>query len=216
MIEKFKNLKNKIGHKVKTVAVSKRSSVEEVLKVYTSNHKDFGENRVKDLISKYNELPKDINWHMIGHLQTNKVKKVVPIVSLIHSIDSIKLLKIVNKESKKINKVTNCLIQINISQESTKYGFDNNEIDFLNKSFLKDYENIKIRGLMGMASFSNEENIVKSEFENLNKIYNNVKNSIDDINILSMGMSNDYKLALEAGSNMVRIGSKIFGARNYQ
>ena len=198
------------------VAVSKTKPIEEIEKIYDLGHRDFGENKVQELEHKYHNLPKDINWHMIGHLQTNKVKKVVPIVSLIHSIDSIKLLKIVNKESKKINKVTNCLIQINISQESTKYGFDNNEIDFLNKSFLKEYENIKIRGLMGMASFSNEENIVKSEFENLNKIYNNVKNSIDDIDILSMGMSNDYKLALEAGSNMVRIGSKIFGARNYQ
>ena len=198
------------------VAVSKTKPIKEIQKIYDLGHRDFGENKVQELEHKYHNLPKDINWHMIGHLQTNKVKKVVPIVSLIHSIDSIKLLKIVNKESKKINKVTNCLIQINISQENTKYGFDTNEIDFLNKSFLKDYENIKIRGLMGMASFSNEENIVKSEFENLNKIYNNVKNSIDDINILSMGMSNDYKLALEAGSNMVRIGSKIFGARNYQ
>jgi len=198
------------------VAVSKTKPIKEIQKIYDLGHRDFGENKVQELEHKYHNLPKDINWHMIGHLQTNKVKKVVPIVSLIHSIDSIKLLKIVNKESKKINKVTNCLIQINISQENTKYGFDTNEIDFLNKSFLKDYENIKIRGLMGMASFSNEENIVKSEFENLNKIYNNVKSSIDDINILSMGMSNDYKLALEAGSNMVRIGSKIFGARNYQ
>ncbi len=198
------------------VAVSKTKPIKEIQKIYDLGHRDFGENKVQELEHKYHNLPKDINWHMIGHLQTNKVKKVVPIVSLIHSIDSIKLLKIVNKESKKINKVTNCLIQINISQENTKYGFDTNEIDFINKSFLKEYENIKIRGLMGMASFSNEENIVKSEFENLNKIYNNVKNSIDDIEILSMGMSNDYKLALEAGSNMVRIGSKIFGARNYQ
>ena len=197
------------------VAVSKTKPIKEIQKIYDLGHRDFGENKVQELEHKYHNLPKDINWHMIGHLQTNKVKKVVPIVSLIHSIDSIKLLKIVNKESKKINKVTNCLIQINISKESTKYGFDNNEIDFLNKSFLKGYENIKIRGLMGMASFSNDENIVKSEFENLNKIYNNIKNSIDDIDILSMGMSNDYKLALEAGSNMVRIGSKIFGARNY-
>ena len=213
---KAKDLLNLERNDITLVAVSKTKPIEEIKKKYNEGFINFGENRVNELVQKFNLLPKDINWHMIGHLQTNKVKKVVPIVSLIHSIDTIKLLKIVNKESKKINKVTNCLIQINISQESTKYGFDNNEIDFLNKSFLKDYKNIKIRGLMGMASFSNEENIVKSEFENLNKIYNNVKNSIDDINILSMGMSNDYKLALEAGSNMVRIGSKIFGARNYQ
>ena len=198
------------------VAVSKTKPIEEIQKIYDLGHRDFGENKVQELEHKYHNLPKDINWHMIGHLQSNKVKKVVPIVSLIHSIDSLKLLKVVNKESKKINKVTNCLIQINISKENTKFGFNEGEIDFLDKSFLKDYQNIKIIGLMGMASFSNDEILVKSEFENLYKIYSNMKNSIRDLNILSMGMSNDYKLAVDAGSNMVRIGSKIFGARNYQ
>ena len=198
------------------VAVSKTKPIEEIQKIYDLGHRDFGENKVQELEHKYHNLPKDINWHMIGHLQSNKVKKVVPIVSLIHSIDSLKLLKVVNKESKKINKVTNCLIQINISKESTKFGFNEGEIDFLDKSFLKDYQNIKIIGLMGMASFSNDEILVKSEFENLYKIYSNMKNSIGDLNILSMGMSSDYKLAVDAGSNMVRIGSKIFGARNYQ
>ncbi len=198
------------------VAVSKTKPIEEIQKIYDLGHRDFGENKVQELEHKYHNLPKDINWHMIGHLQSNKVKKVVPIVSLIHSIDSLKLLKVVNKESKKINKVTNCLIQINISKESTKFGFNEGEIDFLDKSFLKDYQNIKIIGLMGMASFSNDEILVKSEFENLYKIYSNMKNSIGDLSILSMGMSSDYKLAVDAGSNMVRIGSKIFGARNYQ
>ena len=198
------------------VAVSKTKPIEEIRKIYDLGHRDFGENKVQELEHKYHNLPKDINWHMIGHLQSNKVKKVVPIVSLIHSIDSLKLLKVVNKESKKINKVTNCLIQINISKESTKFGFNEGEIDFLDKSFLKDYQNIKIIGLMGMASFSNDEILVKSEFENLYKIYSNMKNSIGDLSILSMGMSSDYKLAVDAGSNMVRIGSKIFGARNYQ
>ena len=198
------------------VAVSKTKPIEEIQKIYDLGHRDFGENKVQELEHKYHNLPKDINWHMIGHLQSNKVKKVVPIVSLIHSIDSLKLLKVVNKESKKINKVTNCLMQINISKESTKFGFNEGEIDFLDKSFLKDYQNIKIIGLMGMASFSNDEILVKSEFENLYKIYSNMKNSIGDLSILSMGMSSDYKLAVDAGSNMVRIGSKIFGARNYQ
>ena len=197
------------------VAVSKTKPIEEIRKIYDLGHRDFGENKVQELEHKYHNLPKDINWHMIGHLQSNKVKKVVPIVSLIHSIDSLKLLKVVNKESKKINKVTNCLIQINISKESTKFGFNEGEIDFLDKSFLKDYQNIKIIGLMGMASFSNDEILVKSEFENLYKIYSNMKNSIGDLSILSMGMSSDYKLAVDAGSNMVRIGSKIFGKRNY-
>jgi pyridoxal phosphate enzyme (YggS family) len=152
---------------------------------------------------------------MIGHLQTNKVKKVVPLVSLIHSVDSLKLLKTINKESIKINKVTDCLIQINISNEDSKYGFKVDEIDFLNKNYLNDYQNIKIRGLMGMASFSNEINSIKKEFILLKRIFDELKKKLPDFNILSMGMSNDYKIALKTGSNMIRIGSKIFGSRNY-
>ena len=197
------------------IAVSKTKPVEDIKKIYNLGHKDFGENKVQELELKFNSLPKDINWHMIGHLQTNKVKKVVPLVSLIHSVDSLKLLKTINKESIKINKVTDCLIQINISNEDSKYGFKVDEIDFLNKNYLNDYQNIKIRGLMGMASFSNEINSIKKEFIFLKRIFDELKKKLSDFNILSMGMSNDYKIALEAGSNMIRIGSKIFGSRNY-
>jgi pyridoxal phosphate enzyme (YggS family) len=152
---------------------------------------------------------------MIGHLQTNKVKKVVPLVSLIHSVDSLKLLKTINKESKKINKITDCLIQINISNEDSKYGFSEDQLDFLNINFLNEYQNIRIRGLMGMASFSSDKNIVEKEFNFLKGIFNELKKELTDFDILSMGMSNDYEIALEAGSNMIRIGSKIFGSRNY-
>ena len=198
------------------IAVSKTKPKEDIEKIYNLGHRDFGENKVQELEYKYNNLPQDINWHMIGHLQSNKVRKVIPIVSLIHSVDSLKLLKVINKESKKFDKVTNCLIQVNISKESSKYGFEDREIDFLNQETINEYKNIKFKGLMGMASFTKDESIIKNEFNNLKNIYDNIRKEIDDFNILSMGMSNDYKIALESGSNMIRVGSKIFGKRNYQ
>lgn len=198
------------------VAVSKTKPKEDIEKVYNLGHRDFGENKVQELEYKFNNLPQDINWHMIGHLQSNKVRKVIPIVSLIHSVDSLKLLKVINKESKKFDKVTNCLIQVNISKESSKYGFEDRELDFLNQETINEYKNIKFKGLMGMASFTNDESIIKNEFNNLKNIYDNIRKEIDDFNILSMGMSNDYKIALQSGSNMIRVGSKIFGKRNYQ
>ena len=198
------------------VAVSKTKPKEDIEKIYNLGHRDFGENKVQELEYKYNNLPQDINWHMIGHLQSNKVRKVIPIVSLIHSVDSLKLLKVINKESKKFNKVTNCLIQVNISKENSKYGFKESELGFLNQESMSEYQNIKFKGLMGMASFTDSESIIKNEFNNLKNIYNNIRKEIDDFNILSMGMSNDYKIAIESGSNMIRVGSKIFGKRNYQ
>jgi len=197
------------------VAVSKTKPNTDIKKIYDLGHKDFGENKVQELEIKYKNLPKDINWHMIGHLQTNKVKKIVPFVSLIHSIDSIKLLKVIDKESKKINKITNCLIQVNISSENSKYGFKFEELNFLNLEFLKDFKNIKIKGLMGMASYSSNELSIKKEFNLLNRKYIDLKNVLSSFDTLSMGMSNDYKLALNEGSNMIRVGSKIFGERNY-
>ena len=198
------------------VAVSKTKPKEDIEKIYNLGHRDFGENKVQELEYKYNNLPQDINWHMIGHLQSNKVRKVIPIVSLIHSVDSLKLLKVINKESKKFDKVTNCLIQVNISKESSKYGFKESELGFLNQESMSEYQNIKFKGLMGMASFTDKESIIKNEFNNLKNIYNNIRKEIDDFNILSMGMSNDYKIALVSGSNMIRVGSKLFGKRNYQ
>ena len=198
------------------VAVSKTKPKEDIEKIYNLGHRDFGENKVQELEFKYHNLPKDINWHMIGHLQSNKVRKVIPLVNLIHSVDSLKLLKVINKESKKFDRVTNCLIQVNISKEISKYGFEESELDFLNQESMNEYKNIKFKGLMGMASFTNDENVIKNEFNNLKNIYNNIRKESDDFNILSMGMSNDYKIALKSGSNMIRVGSKIFGKRNYQ
>lgn len=197
------------------VAVSKTKPTEDILKIYNLGHKDFGENKVQELEIKHKILPKDINWHMIGHLQTNKVKKIVPFISLIHSVDSIKLLKVINKESKKINKITKCLIQVNISNEKNKYGFKFSDLNFLNSDFLKDYKNIEIMGLMGMASYSSNKLNIQKEFNSLNEKYMNLKDNISSFSILSMGMSNDYELALIEGSNMIRVGSKIFGERNY-
>lgn len=197
------------------VAVSKTKPIEEITKIYDLGHRNFGENKVQELEFKYESLPKDIKWHMIGHLQSNKVKKVIPIVSLIHSVDSLKLLKTINKESKKIDKTMDCLIQVNISNENSKFGFIKKELEFLNQDFLNDFKYIKIRGLMGMASFTNNEKQIRKEFKYLKEIFDDFNTSLDDFNILSMGMSNDYNIALEYGSNMVRIGSKIFGKRNY-
>ena len=197
------------------VAVSKTKPTEDILKIYNLGHKDFGENKVQELEIKHSILPKDINWHMIGHLQTNKVKKIVPFISLIHSVDSIKLLKVINKESKKINKITKCLIQVNISNEENKYGFKFSDLNFLNSDFLNDYKNIEIIGLMGMASYSSNKLNIQKEFNSLNDKYMNLKNDLSSFSILSMGMSNDYELALSEGSNMIRVGSKIFGERNY-
>ena len=199
------------------VAVSKTKPVDDIEKIYNLGHKEFGENKVQELLEKYDKLPKDIKWHMIGHLQTNKIKKVIPIISLIHSVDSLKLLKKINNEAIKINKVISCLLQINISNENNKYGFTRDQIrEIFNNQVLKDFKFIKIKGLMGMASFTENKNQIRIEFNNLKKIFDELKIKYPELKIISMGMSGDYKIAIEEGSNMIRIGSKIFGKRNYQ
>ena len=199
------------------VAVSKTKPVDDIEKIYNLGHKEFGENKVQELLEKYNKLPKDIKWHMIGHLQTNKIKKVIPIISLIHSVDSLKLLKKINNEAIKINKVISCLLQINISNENNKYGFSIDQIrEIFNNETLKDFKFIRIKGLMGMASFTEYKNQIRIEFNNLKKIFDELKIKYPELKIISMGMSGDYKIAIEEGSNMIRIGSKIFGKRNYQ
>ncbi len=199
------------------VAVSKTKPVDDIEKIYNLGHKEFGENKVQELLEKYDKLPKDIKWHMIGHLQTNKIKKVIPIISLIHSVDSLKLLKKINNEAIKINKVISCLLQINISNENNKYGFSIDQIrEIFNNEILKDFKFIRIKGLMGMASFTENKNQIRNEFNNLKKIFDELKIKYPELKIISMGMSGDYKIAIEEGSNMIRIGSKIFGKRNYQ
>lgn len=203
------------------VAVSKTKPEKSIKELYDFGYRHFGENKVQELIIKNKNLPKDIHWHMIGHLQTNKVKMVVPFVYLIHSVDSLKVLSKINKESEKIGKKTNCLIQINISNEESKYGFSINEIkEIIINNNLNNFNSIVIKGLMGMASFSDDKLLIKNEFKNLKNLYELIKNNFEsnyniDFDTLSMGMSNDYAIALNEGSNMVRIGSLLFGKRNY-
>ena len=204
------------------VAVSKTKPEKSIKELYDFGYRHFGENKVQELVIKNKNLPKDIHWHMIGHLQTNKVKMVVPFVYLIHSVDSLKVFSKINKESEKIGKKTNCLIQINISNEESKYGFSINEIKkIIINNDLNNFNSIVIKGLMGMASFSDDKLLIKNEFKNLKNLYKLIKNNFEsnnnniDFDTLSMGMSNDYEIALNEGSNMVRIGSLLFGKRNY-
>jgi pyridoxal phosphate enzyme (YggS family) len=210
MIEGFRNLRNKNGDNVKTIAVSKRSTIEEILSVYNLNHKDFGENRVQDLIVKHNKLPKDIHWHMIGHLQRNKVKDIIEFIHLIHSVDSLRLLEQINNESIKKKIKTDILIQVKISKDVSKYGFLTNELDNVFKNYLSNkYRNINILGLMGMATFTDNISQVESEFSLLSSLYNKYS-KMTNLKYLSMGMSGDYLLALKYNSNMIRLGSAIF------
>ena len=210
MIEGFRNLRNENGDNVKTIAVSKRSTIEEILSVYNLNHKDFGENRVQDLIVKHNKLPKDIHWHMIGHLQRNKVKDIIEFIHLIHSVDSLRLLDQINNESIKKKLKTDILIQVKISKDVSKYGFLTNELDSVFKNYLSNkYRNINILGLMGMATFTDNISQIESEFSLLSSLYNKYS-KMTNLKYLSMGMSGDYLLALKYNSNMIRLGSAIF------
>lgn len=206
----LKSIKDEIDKKVKIVVVSKTRSEKEILDIYKEGHKNFGENKVQEILEKYEKLPKDIRWHFIGHLQTNKVKYLIPFISLIHSVDSLKLLKEINKKAKAKNKVIDCLIQIKIANEDSKYGFNINEVsDVLN--YALELENVSIKGLMGMATNTNNNNLIDKEFKLLNTEFKKYKSK--DFDVLSMGMSNDYKLAISNESNMIRLGSIIFGRR---
>ena len=213
---KIKDLIHDKKDDITLVAVSKTKPIEKIKKIYNEGHIDFGENRVNELLKKFNHLPKDINWHMIGHLQTNKVKKIIPFISLIHSVDSFKLINKIDIESRKINKKTNILLQVHIAEEKSKYGFESKEIrEFFNNKLDKSYKNINIIGLMGMATYTNNKNQIKTEFKKLKMLFDEIKSISDQkIKTLSMGMSGDYKIAIKEGSNMVRIGSLIFGERD--
>jgi pyridoxal phosphate enzyme (YggS family) len=201
------SIKDEIDKKVKIVVVSKTRSKKEILGIYNKNHRDFGENKVQEILEKHEKLPKDIRWHFIGHLQTNKVKYIIPFISLIHSVDSLKLLKEINKRAKAKNKIINCLIQVKIANEESKYGFKINEIsDVMN--YASELEHILIKGLMGMATNTDNNNLIDKEFKLLNTEFKKYKSKI--FNVLSMGMSNDYKLAINNESNMLRLGSIIF------
>ena len=197
--------------KITLVAVSKTKPLEDIRELYDLGHRDFGENYVQELAEKAAQLPNDIRWHFIGHLQTNKVKLIVPFVYLIHGVDSLKLLKEIDKQAEKSKRVIDCLLQVHIAQEETKFGFDENELSEL---MMSQFENVKIKGLMGMASFTENVNQVRIELKHLKTIYDKLTALYPQLSILSMGMSSDYKIAIEEGSNLVRIGSLIFGERN--
>ena len=206
----IQKIKKEIPIGVELVAVSKTQSHHKIKEAYDSGHRIFGENKVQEIVKKYEILPKDIKWHMIGHLQSNKVKYIAPFIDLIHAVDSEKLLKEIDKRALQNNRIIDCLLQIHIATENTKFGLSVNES---NEILLKkeQYKNINIKGLMGMASFTNNIDQIKEEFDFLSRLFSNHCS----LNTLSMGMSSDYKIAIDYGSNMIRIGSTIFGARNY-
>ena len=205
-------IKQKIPKNVCLVAVSKTQSNDNIIRAYNTGQKIFGENKVQELIQKQEELPKDIKWHMIGHLQTNKVKFIAPFIDMIHSVDSLRLVNEIDKRAKQYNRIINCLLQINIATEKTKFGFDIDKIDEIIEETLK-FKNISIKGLMAMASNTNDKNKITKEFSLTNNLIKKVQKKYKNINVLSIGMSNDYLLAIENGSNMIRLGSSIFGKR---
>jgi pyridoxal phosphate enzyme (YggS family) len=214
------------SHHVTLVAVSKTKSVEEIKELYDFGQKDFGENYVQELAAKQSQLPEDIRWHFIGHLQTNKVKQIAPFIHLVQSVDSLKLLQEINKQAQKNNRVIDCLLEVHIAREETKFGLDETELESLtntNAPELHELENIRIVGLMGMASFTDDTEKVRSEFRYLKTLFDKLTAKLTTqlpiaigtpLTTLSMGMSSDYFVAIEEGSTMVRIGSLIFGARN--
>lgn len=214
--DNLNTIKSKLPEGVTLVAVSKTKPNEDLLEAYEAGQRVFGENKVQEMVQKWEDLPKDIEWHMIGHVQRNKVKYMAEFVSLIHGVDSPRLLKEINKQAKKHDRVIPCLLQIHIAEEDTKFGLDKAELDeLINSDAFKAMENIKIVGLMGMATFTDDKNQVRKEFAQLKSMFDELTTKSEDITILSMGMSGDYQIAIEEGSNMVRIGSSIFGARNY-
>ncbi|MGY6647264.1 YggS family pyridoxal phosphate-dependent enzyme [Wenyingzhuangia sp. IMCC45574] len=204
-----------IAKHITLVAVSKTKPVSDIQQAYDAGQRVFGENKIQEMAEKHEILPKDISWHMIGHLQKNKVKYMAHFVDLIHGVDSLSTLKEINKQALKHNRIINCLLQVKIAQEDTKFGLSKEEVTtILNSNEYKAMENVKIVGLMGMASFVEDKGQIKQEFKSLNDFYTITKEP-HGLNILSMGMSGDYKIAIEEGSTMVRVGSAIFGARNY-
>ncbi|WP_347841523.1 YggS family pyridoxal phosphate-dependent enzyme [uncultured Draconibacterium sp.] len=216
----IEEIRSSLPNNVRLVAVSKTKPNEEIMQAYRVGHRIFGENKVQDLCKKYEELPKDIEWHFIGHPQNNKVKYIAPFIALIHGVDSLKLLKTINKEGVKNKRVIKVLLQFHIAQESTKFGLSPGEADeILSSEAVRQLQHVTIVGVMGMATYTNDENQIRNEFRVLKNIFNSLKNRYfsdsESFTEISMGMSGDYPIAVEEGSTMIRVGSKIFGARNY-
>ena len=215
--KQLQQLKSVLPKQVTLVAVSKTKPVQDLMKAYDVGQRIFGENKVQEMVEKHQQMPKDIQWHMIGHVQRNKVKYMAPFVDLIHGVDSLKLLTEINKQALKNNRCINGLLQIKIAAEDSKFGMTKNDaIQLIKSSEFKNLKNIKIKGVMGMATFTDDQNKIRKEFETLKSTFSELKSIEDSMHIISMGMSGDYPLAIESGSTMIRVGSHIFGARNYQ
>ena len=212
----LQTIRQSIPENVTLVAVSKTKPISDLQEGYNAGQRIFGENKIQEMVSKYDALPKDIQWHMIGHLQSNKVKYMAHFVDLIHGVDSLKLLNEINKQAEKHQRIINCLIQLKIAQEDTKFGISYEEAKIMLRSEeVKKLNNIEIVGVMGMASYTQDKIQIKKEFKTLKINFDNLKKIAKNLMILSMGMSGDYKLAIENGSTMIRLGSSIFGTRNY-
>lgn len=211
--ENIKKYQELLGENVQLVAVSKTKPIEALIEAYEAGQRVFGENKVQEMVSKWEALPKDIQWHMIGHVQTNKIKYMAPFVSVVHGVDRLKVLKELDKQAHKVDRVIDCLLQIHISEEQTKFGFDPEEMKVLLPE-LNTYSNVRVRGLMGMATNTSDKDQIKQEFMHLRELFEQFAQK-QQWDMLSMGMSGDYQIAIQAGSTHVRIGSAIFGARNY-
>lgn len=213
--DNLKQIQATIPSNVTLVAVSKTKPVEDLQEAYAAGIRDFGENKIQEMCDKYEVLPKDIRWHMIGHVQTNKVKYMAPFVHLIHGVDSLKLLKEINKQAEKNNRVIDVLLQVFIADEETKFGLDAEELNHILTNEIQQLPNVKVVGLMGMATFTENETQIREEFKSLKQLFDLHQPHHADLKIISMGMSGDYQMAIEEGSTMVRIGSSIFGHRHY-
>jgi pyridoxal phosphate enzyme (YggS family) len=214
--ENLKFFKNELPETVSLVAVSKTKPLEDLEEAYGFGQRIFGENKIQEMTEKWQLLPKDIEWHMIGHVQTNKVKYMAPYVSLVHGVDRIKVWSEIQKQGLKNDRIIRCLLQVHIAEEETKFGFSSEEIkEIIARKTLLEFPNAKVVGLMGMASNSDDKDKIRGEFEELRKLFDLANELGCEFEILSMGMSGDYTIAIEEGSNMVRVGSKIFGHRNY-
>ncbi len=213
--QNLEKIRAELSNKIVLVAVSKTKPIQDLKDAYEAGQRVFGENKIQEMVTKYEALPKDIQWHMIGHLQRNKVKYMAHFVDLIHGVDSLKTLKEINKQALKHNRIINCLIQVRIAKEETKFGLSYEEVlNILNSDELKTFKNVKITGLMGMATFTKDETIIEKEFSKLNSFFESNQTKYN-LETLSMGMSGDYKIGIRNGSTMIRVGSSIFGARNY-
>ncbi|MDD3771710.1 MAG: YggS family pyridoxal phosphate-dependent enzyme [Weeksellaceae bacterium] len=213
--ENLHYIQSNLPENVRLIAVSKTKPVEAIQALYEAGHRDFGENRVQELTEKQKQLPQDIHWHLIGHLQKNKVKYIAPFIHLIHSVDNESLLKEINKQAKKNQRTIPCLLQIYIAEEESKFGLNKEEAHEILLHYKEKYTHVKVVGLMGMATFTDDISQIRSEFNYLKNLFDEFQSLDNSLQILSMGMSGDYPIAIEEGSNLVRIGSLIFGERIY-